>query len=463
MLMKRYVKPAVALLLIASCAALYWALFRDMTAEQLRAYIQSFGSLAPLVYILAFTLLPVVFVPAQLLAPLSGLLFGLWGGCCYTLIGALLNSGLMFLISRYLMGDSLGAWLERRCPQKWRPALFSADGSNGFSLILLLRLIPAVPYNVINLGAGLTKIPFRQYLPASALGMIPGVFVYVNLGDKAADFSSPAFILAVLLLAALTAASLALARALRPGGSLRSLPILLKQRRLFSPVGAASMSRAESLFWPGCTLMTLGPQPLEGLYGVLKQEEPDMGYCTWCCGKPSLHLAPEKVFNARIALLRQALAANSVKRIYAACPNCIEMLRSYTQAEVLSVWPVLARHYPADKLDVAAGALYALHDPCPLRHDSETQEAVREIAAKAGARISELPHNRTQTICCGNHEMLMQTDPAKGRELRNKRLAELPGLPVISYCQGCVSMFRSNHKPALHLLELLWPPSKLEW
>lgn len=70
------------------------------------------------------------------------------------------------------------------------------------------RLIPAVPYNLINYAFGLTGMRYPAYILASALGIIPGTFAFINIGDKAMDLTSPGFWTAtglLLLLLAVTA------------------------------------------------------------------------------------------------------------------------------------------------------------------------------------------------------------------------------------------------------------------
>ena len=83
-------------------------------------------------------------------------------------------------------------------------------------LLILLRLIPAVPYNLINYAFGLTDISFGAYMLASGLGIIPGTFVFINIGDKAQQAASPAFWISLGLLAALCILTALLGRRLFP-------------------------------------------------------------------------------------------------------------------------------------------------------------------------------------------------------------------------------------------------------
>jgi len=80
----------------------------------------------------------------------------------------------------------------------------------GFLLILILRLIPIIPFNAISLGAGLTRIKYSDYILSTMLGIIPGVLVFTNLGDKALKVNSPEFLGAVGILASMVIVSVIL-------------------------------------------------------------------------------------------------------------------------------------------------------------------------------------------------------------------------------------------------------------
>ncbi len=188
----------------------------QLSAETIHAYLAEMGPWAPAGYIALFTLLPAVFFPVAVLALAGGLLFGLFWGSVYTFLGALLNCTLMFLLSRYAGRDRLDRYVRQKLPLVWQDRLRQAGGRRGFFLLVLLRLIPAVPYNLINYAFGLTSMGFPQYILASAIGIIPGTLVFINIGDKTLDPSAPSFWIAVGLLVLLLAATALLGRRLFP-------------------------------------------------------------------------------------------------------------------------------------------------------------------------------------------------------------------------------------------------------
>lgn len=187
-----------------------------ISAQTLQAHLEALGPWAPAGYILLFALLPAAFFPVAVLALAGGLLFGLLWGSLYTFIGAMLNCTLMFLLSRSFGRVQIHRYVSQKLPPAWQARLRRAGGPSGFLLLVLLRLIPAFPYNLINYAFGLTDMRFSQYLLASAIGIIPGTLVFINIGDKALDPSAPTFWVAIGLLAALLAVTALLGKRLFP-------------------------------------------------------------------------------------------------------------------------------------------------------------------------------------------------------------------------------------------------------
>ena len=167
-------------------------------------------------YIGLFTLLPAFFFPVAALALAGGLLFGLVRGSIYTFVGALLNCALMFLLARYIGREKIRALVRKKLLQPWQKRLEGLGGREGALLLVILRLIPAVPYNLINYAFGLTEMKLSTYLIFSAIGIIPGTLAFINIGDKALDPASPDFLIAIGLLIALLAVTALLGRKLYP-------------------------------------------------------------------------------------------------------------------------------------------------------------------------------------------------------------------------------------------------------
>lgn len=161
----------------------------NCTPENMKSYISSFGILAPIIYIAMFTIVPLTLVPDAILAVAGGVVFGVGLGTLYTIIGAVCGGTLSFFISR-LFGRG---FVQNLIKGK---AEWFEDGieKRGFLFIFMLRLIPLVPFDVISYGAGLSKIKYKDFILATSIGIIPGVWVYTNLGDKSGNLFSVEFL-----------------------------------------------------------------------------------------------------------------------------------------------------------------------------------------------------------------------------------------------------------------------------
>ena len=193
-------------------AALYFLL----PLERIREVLSGLGSWAPLVYMAMFAVLPAFFFPVAVLALAGGVAFGLWQGAMYTFVGAVVNCSMMFWTARYFGRKKIEALMEKRVDVKWRRRLSKLEGREGFVLLIVLRLIPAVPYNLINYAFGLTGMKYPAYILASALGIIPGTFAFINIGDKSMDITSPGFWIAIGLLLLLLAVTALLGKKIFP-------------------------------------------------------------------------------------------------------------------------------------------------------------------------------------------------------------------------------------------------------
>jgi len=186
-------KKLPVLVAFLAMALLVWYLGTVITPQDLQRMLASLGPGAALGYMMLFAVLPAFFFPVAVLALAGGLLFGLWWGSVYTFIGAVINCTVMFFLARFVGREQVEALVEKKMAPQWRQRLSRLSGQGGFLLLIILRLIPAVPYNLINYAFGLTDMSYGSYILASAIGIIPGTLVFINIGDKALDPSAPGF------------------------------------------------------------------------------------------------------------------------------------------------------------------------------------------------------------------------------------------------------------------------------
>jgi uncharacterized membrane protein YdjX (TVP38/TMEM64 family) len=154
--------------------------------EDLRAFVDDHAVSAPFIYMLAYIVTVSLSLPfASLMTLLGGFLFGLWAGTLYVAIGATIGAMIIFLITRSAFGDTLRA-KAGKLYTKVEPEM----RENAFSYLLFLRLVPLFPFFLVNIVPALFPISLRAFLIATFIGILPGTFVYVNLGQTLGDIES---------------------------------------------------------------------------------------------------------------------------------------------------------------------------------------------------------------------------------------------------------------------------------
>lgn len=137
--------------------------------------------------VLVYTAATAISFPAGVLLTLAmGLLFGRWVGTAAVVLAASVGATLAFLAARYLFAD---AARRRMGPRLQRLARgFERDA---FNYILFVRLVPVFPFWLMNLVPAFTPVSARTFFVATAIGIAPGTFVFVNLGESLGRIESP--------------------------------------------------------------------------------------------------------------------------------------------------------------------------------------------------------------------------------------------------------------------------------
>ncbi len=131
-----------------------------------------------------YVLACVALLPGSVLTLGAGAAFGLWKGFLLVSVGSTLGAWASFLAGRYLLRD----WVRRRLENVPAfAAVAGAVGHEGWKVVLLTRLSPVLPFNLLNYGYGLTTLGAGEYTLASWIGMMPGTFLYVYLGAAAGE------------------------------------------------------------------------------------------------------------------------------------------------------------------------------------------------------------------------------------------------------------------------------------
>lgn len=179
--------PLAALLAVAAAAWLAGlphmltphALGREQA--QLHAWATAAPALALGLYVVGYAVITGACLPlALMLSLIGGLIFGPWVGGVAVLLGATGGAVLTYAAARSAFAPSLVARAERD-PRLER--VMQGFGRNAFSYILTLRLVPFVPFALINIAAGLAAVPVRAFAAATLAGGAPAALIYSSLGS----------------------------------------------------------------------------------------------------------------------------------------------------------------------------------------------------------------------------------------------------------------------------------------
>jgi uncharacterized membrane protein YdjX (TVP38/TMEM64 family) len=200
------VKPAlVARILLAALlvAAVAWGFtHRDLlAADDLAARIDALGAWGPAAFIAVYIGATVAFLPGSAMTLAGGALFGPILGTVYSLTGATIGATAAFLVARHLAGDRV-----RKAAGGRLDALLKGVEKEGWRFVAFTRLVPLVPFNLLNYMLGLTRIRLLPYFLATAICMIPGAAAFTWLGHagkQAADGDAAAIRTGLIALALL--------------------------------------------------------------------------------------------------------------------------------------------------------------------------------------------------------------------------------------------------------------------
>lgn len=177
-------RVAIAVVALAGVVALGRAAGGEI--PRFAAWVAAHGPWAPLAYIGGYALLTVAFVPGALPTMAAGVVFDLVPGTIYAFLGEVLGGATAFWLAR----GAARPLVEKRLGHSPRfIALDHAVAQQGRRIVMMLRLSPAVPFNLLNYALGITTIRFADYLIASVT-MLPGALLFVYYGKLLGDVAA---------------------------------------------------------------------------------------------------------------------------------------------------------------------------------------------------------------------------------------------------------------------------------
>ncbi len=240
-----------------------------------------------------------------------------------------------------------------------------------------------------------------------------------------------------------------------------------------------------SLFFPGCSFLNYGMPLVRATYDLLRDAGEVDGISLLCCGK-ILEYEPDAT-EVRPAFEQQFcehIEQTSIKRIVAACPNCVAALRGFLgqneatkHIEVVPLPKLLVemgyRIDPDRALDVAhqdtrladAGDVtFCFKDSCPDRETGEFADALRILMSECATVEPE--HNRKRSVCCGSRPRAAGRDAAalKSCQMNHEEAKAAGGTALVTACMSCTFLLSTlvRELPAIHFLELLFD-YRLPW
>lgn len=155
-------------------------LFQSLDIEKIKAYILSFGILAPLISFLLMVFQSLVApLPAFLITFANAALFGWIYGAILSWFSAMIGAILCFYIAQYLGRDIVEKLTSKKALEKV-DLFFEKHGLNA---ILIARLLPFISFDIISYAAGLTKMGIKHFIVATAIGQLPATLIYSYVGE----------------------------------------------------------------------------------------------------------------------------------------------------------------------------------------------------------------------------------------------------------------------------------------
>jgi uncharacterized membrane protein YdjX (TVP38/TMEM64 family) len=170
--MKKYSKWILVLVIVIALSILAKMLPIRSWIASLIDWVQQLGPVGVIVFIAAYAIATVLFLPGWIFTVSAGLVYGIVRGTAIALTGATIGATLAFLVARYFLRENVEQFAR----------IDDAIGINGWKIIGLLRLSPLIPFNFSNYFYGITSVSLGAYVAISAIGMLPGTLLYAYLG-----------------------------------------------------------------------------------------------------------------------------------------------------------------------------------------------------------------------------------------------------------------------------------------
>ena len=149
-------------------------------------WINNQGPVGGIAFMLLYIVAAVAFLPGSILTLGAGVVFGVFLGSVYVFIGATIGAIAAFLVGRYIARG----WVAKKIAgNKKFAAVDNAVGREGLKIVLLTRLSPVFPFNLLNYAYGVTGVSLKDYV-LGTIGILPGTIMYVYIGSLAGNIAT---------------------------------------------------------------------------------------------------------------------------------------------------------------------------------------------------------------------------------------------------------------------------------
>ncbi len=163
--------------IVATGGAIY--LLGGIESIQIQAWLDAGGIWSPIIYIVMYVIATVLVLPSTVLNLTGGAVFGALWGTLWTSLAAIIAAIVAFTFTRTVGRETVA----KRLSGRWQ-AMDVEVRQGGLFYMFAIRLVPIMPYGLVNFAAGLTSISFKDYILGTTIGTVPSVLPFVLLGSS---------------------------------------------------------------------------------------------------------------------------------------------------------------------------------------------------------------------------------------------------------------------------------------
>ncbi len=212
-------------------------------------------------------------------------------------------------------------------------------------------------------------------------------------------------------------------------------------------------------FMPGCSLPSYSPIGVQKTLEYLKSVYPDMSAIQKCCGKPTIIIGHEELFQERYDNLLSDIKACEVDEMIVACQNCYKIMNKSSEFKTISLWHLFTEiGLPKEMVGKAKGSdiVFSIHDSCSTRECSEIHDGIRWILKELGYKVSEPKNTRETTRCCGFGGMIGAVNPELTKKVIDRRVGDFETEYVVTYCAACRQAMTMGGAKSWHIIDLIF-------